>query len=537
MRARLGFFGHRSVALGVLAVSTLASLAVRADDIVPSLDLRGFEPPTDPEGGLAYEPARTPATLDPNFALWLSYAHRPIVLLDRATGDSKFAVLGSQLVGDFVANVGFFGRFAVGVDVPFVLFQDGDDPRDPANAAALRTVGDYALPAQALGDMRLVVKGTMLPPTSGEFGGFSVAMVERLSLPTGDRASFLGEGAVASDTRILAEYGVVAVAVHAQLGVKLRGEHEDFACAALPRPGEDGIIVELAPECPTRFGGELPFGLAVSVKPKAFGFDPDGHFTWFLETYGHVPLSPHAPFSDARLAQLQLGGGARYVFDNDISLLGALDAALVGGVGTAPLHAALSVGYAPRKHDVDDDRVRDKDDVCHDLPEDHDGFEDADGCPEWDNDGDTIPDLEDHCPDVSGIASQDPTLRGCPDPDPDKDAVLGAADQCAEVAEDRDGFADDDGCPEPDNDGDGVSDASDACRDLAGVASERAAEHGCPDGDLDGVADAVDACPTEKGVRGAAPSKDGCAPEPEPPLKKKGGKKAAPQKAAPQKPR
>lgn len=66
--------------------------------------------------------------------------------------------------------------------------------------------------------------------------------------------------------------------------------------------------------------------------------------------------------------------------------------------------------------DPDGDGIFDEADQCPDQPEDHDGFQDEDGCPDPDNDGDGIPDGEDLCPldaeDVDGFQDDD----GCPDP-------------------------------------------------------------------------------------------------------------------------
>ena len=54
-------------------------------------------------------------------------------------------------------------------------------------------------------------------------------------------------------------------------------------------------------------------------------------------------------------------------------------------------------------------------DKCPNEPEDKDGFEDDDGCPDQDNDGDGIPDSADKCPNdpetVNGFEDDD----GCPD--------------------------------------------------------------------------------------------------------------------------
>ncbi len=129
-----------------------------------------------------------------------------------------------------------------------------------------------------------------------------------------------------------------------------------------------------------------------------------------------------------------------------------------------------------RPNDSDGDGIPDDQDKCPAEPEDRDGFQDSDGCPELDNDSDGILDTNDKCPtepeDADGFEDSD----GCPDPDNDQDGVLDAADKCPADKEDRDGFEDGDGCPDPDNDKDGVLDAADKCPNEAGPRDN----DGCP---------------------------------------------------------
>ena len=60
-------------------------------------------------------------------------------------------------------------------------------------------------------------------------------------------------------------------------------------------------------------------------------------------------------------------------------------------------------------------------DACPDQPEDRDGFEDSDGCPEPDNDGDGVLDGSDSCPedaeDIDGFEDEsiDTLCRTCED--------------------------------------------------------------------------------------------------------------------------
>lgn len=155
--------------------------------------------------------------------------------------------------------------------------------------------------------------------------------------------------------------------------------------------------------------------------------------------------------------------------------------------------------------DTDGDGVKDKNDLCVDLP----GKVELAGCPDKDNDG--IADKDDECPEIAGKGE----FKGCPDIDgdniPDKD------DACPDVAgkkelqgcpdRDNDGIADkDDICPDaagkpefkgcPDRDGDGVPDNEDACPDIKGMVVFA----GCPDTDGDGIPDNKDNCPEVAGV-------------------------------------
>ncbi len=136
------------------------------------------------------------------------------------------------------------------------------------------------------------------------------------------------------------------------------------------------------------------------------------------------------------------------------------------------------VAEVKKPGDIDGDGITDDIDECPRKPEDKDGFEDEDGCPDDDNDNDGLADKIDDCPndpeDKDGFEDED----GCPDNDNDKDGLADKIDQCPDQAEDMDGFEDDDGCPDCDNDGDGVlecPDPIDKCPDKPAQTAD-----GCP---------------------------------------------------------
>jgi outer membrane protein OmpA-like peptidoglycan-associated protein len=84
-----------------------------------------------------------------------------------------------------------------------------------------------------------------------------------------------------------------------------------------------------------------------------------------------------------------------------------------------PIVASVAVSVVkPKVLDRDGDGIPDDVDKCPNEPEDFDGFEDEDGCPDPDNDKDGIPDVADACPNepetVNGVDDED----GCPDEAP-----------------------------------------------------------------------------------------------------------------------
>jgi outer membrane protein OmpA-like peptidoglycan-associated protein len=129
------------------------------------------------------------------------------------------------------------------------------------------------------------------------------------------------------------------------------------------------------------------------------------------------------------------------------------------------------VGYGDR----DGDGIKDNVDKCPDQPEDKDGFQDEDGCPDLDNDNDGIPDKTDKCPNDPEDKDSFQDEDGCPDLDNDADGLNDAIDKCPNDPEDKDGFEDEDGCPDPDNDKDSFLDKDDKCPNEPGVAPD-----GCP---------------------------------------------------------
>jgi outer membrane protein OmpA-like peptidoglycan-associated protein len=139
--------------------------------------------------------------------------------------------------------------------------------------------------------------------------------------------------------------------------------------------------------------------------------------------------------------------------------------------------APRAVVVASGPGDRDNDGLLDPEDQCPDQPENYNGFQDTDGCPDDpDSDGDGLVDARDLCPldpeDRDSYLDDD----GCPELDNDADGVADNVDNCRNEPEDPDTFQDTDGCPDTDNDQDTVPDVTDQCPNEAGPVDRQ----GCP---------------------------------------------------------
>jgi outer membrane protein OmpA-like peptidoglycan-associated protein len=151
-----------------------------------------------------------------------------------------------------------------------------------------------------------------------------------------------------------------------------------------------------------------------------------------------------------------------------------------GNNGVAELRFGLSYYFA-KNRDYDKDGIENKYDLDPHQAEDFDGFQDADGAPEFDNDNDGIPDVRDKAPndpeDFDGFQDKD----GIPDYDNDGDSIKDTDDKCPNTPEDFDGFEDHDGCPEIDNDKDVIPDSLDQCPNWPEDMNGYLDDDGCPD--------------------------------------------------------
>jgi len=305
-------------------------------------------------------------------------------------------------------------RIELGLDLPLTLYQ--------VNNFGLLAANGFPQPgiaAFALGDVRAVVRVGLL--TEDRFP-VSVTAIGELRVPTGDHESFTGDLRAVFAPRVAVERSFGNLRVMGNAGVRLR-DHGQFL----------NLYV----------GHEVTFGAGALFRlPWSFSWAKE------IDVMGEVHLATpfEAPFTFSQADSLktpfefQVGARAQVFKRFGVELGIGKGLGIESGYGRETFRLFLAVSYGVNKAtqvDLDNDTIYDGEDACPAEPEDLDGFQDTDGCPDPDNDGDGVPDQMDQCPMDPGPAE----LDGCPDRDGDE--IPDVVDQCPDVP----GPAEKEGCP------------------------------------------------------------------------------------------
>lgn len=392
---------HRKICLVVSVVGLLALFTAPVHAQSFRLDqFRGAERPDD---GFGVRRINDLGHLRWSGLATADYAHDPLVIEGRSGSRSELQkVVRHELVLKLDFSLALFDRVLVfaGFDVVPLLKGPAIPAGFPLAPAGGGGFGDVSLGARV-----------RLWGQAQDF--FSLAAQATLVAPTSGSAAYRGEASVAVRPELIAQLRPRWVRIDANLGVLVR---------------EDQPLLN------ARVGDELRYAVGVGV-PFGPRLEAIGEL-WGGHTFNDVRARTATPF------EWLVGGKYNTVYGLYAGL--AVGTGFTHGLGSPDARVVAQLGYlSPKDEDRDHDGIIDRKDACPDQPEDRDGFEDEDGCPDLDDDHDGVVDSSDACP-------QDP--------------------------EDRDGYADEDGCPDPDNDGDGVLDASDACPLEPGVP----AQSGCP---------------------------------------------------------
>jgi outer membrane protein OmpA-like peptidoglycan-associated protein len=398
------------------------------------------------------------------------YAYRPLVVKD-ADG-AAHALVRHALGAELRVAVGVTDWLELAALVPATAYQAGESlPNvDPAKTAGLEAI-------RAGLKVRLFGDGATGP---------GLGLSALAAIPTGSAGGLVHEHGVGGEANLFGDFRTGALTLALGGGARLR---------------HSTTLYDLA------LGNEVLARAAADVQlsPRSGLFGEVASATALAHPWASTRQSP---------LELLLGGRTRA---GDVQLFAAAGPGLQDGYGTPVFRAVAGVAWSNAPVDLDRDGVPDDVDRCPLEPEDRDGFQDDDGCPDPDNDNDGIPDAADKCPnaaeDKDGFQDDD----GCPDPDNDKDGIPDAADKCPNQPETKNGYKDDDGCPdknlhEIDTDGDGVMDDVDKCPNEPEDKDGFEDDDGCPDpdNDKDGIPDAKDKCPNEPETINNVDDDDGC---------------------------
>jgi len=406
-------------------------------------------------------------------ALEVNYGADPLILEDRVRAQS-FEAVGGSLAADLLLSVGLFGRLEVGAALPLTLHQSGEPPP-----------GSRPMPAaRGLGDTRLGFKARVW----GDGGpGAGLAAAVLVTLPRGAGGDgLMNEAGATVEPRVIADLRRPRWVAAVRTGYRIR---------------ENATLhdIALGDELTFAAGGQLGLGPLTRVIVEAAAATPAG--------------SPFA--TRAQTPAEALLGVRRRVGPTFITVAGG--PGLVSGYGSPAYRVIAAVAWTDVVPDSDGDGLADDADLCPNDPEDRDGFQDADGCPDADNDADGVKDDADACPAVSEDRDGFQDGDGCPEPDNDGDGILDAVDKCPDKRETVNKWQDEDGCPDQlpppaDTDGDGLTDDKDRCPAEAEDKDGWQDDDGCPDpdNDGDGILDAADKCPGEAETINGNQDEDGC---------------------------
>lgn len=399
--------------------------AARFTGLLALIATTSFAQPLDPLTR-GFDTVPTKATPLQNSGIAISGAELPsagsyqlVLLLDVNFGILALRRGSDEKLGDLIpvrpdAHLMFSwaliaDRLELAVDLPFTLFQQD-------NFQLLRDQGvdTPGVASFGLGDLRLLPRLGILSQESAPVG---LALVTELRLPTGDDQSFLGERSVVFAPQVSVERQIGPVAVLGQAGVRLR------------KPGQFFNLY---------VGNEATFGAGAIVNlPDVWRLT---QFKALGEVHLATPLEDPFTFENADSLktpfELLAGVRARVAPRWGAELHIGRGLGLESGYGREAFRLLASVRYQYEAADRDADGIPDDEDACPDDPEDRDGFEDSDGCPDPDNDKDGVLDVDDKCPDKPGPVE----FEGCPDTDLDE--VPDNVDKCPEIP----GPPENDGC-------------------------------------------------------------------------------------------
>ncbi|MFO0737702.1 MAG: OmpA family protein [Labilithrix sp.] len=463
-------------------------------------DTHLFRPAVDSKGFFHTNGTDILGANDLSLGLVIDYGHG--ILRTKDKGQESTNLVDHSFQGSFSFNYGIANILVAGLTLP-VNLMSGKEQQDKATPPAPTQTGPLAngqnpgtqwnqgpLDAQNVGFIALHAKARILRVEHG----FGLAISAQVGLPISDAPRSGG----ADPTfwywpQIIGEKRFGSTG---QFRVGLNAGFRGHGASETRMTLKDGEF---------RDGSRVTYGLGMSYRVLPA-------LDIVADTYGTYLLSDAA--SKLKPSN-EVTGGIKVFVERNSYLLAGAGPRFTAGAEAADFRAFIGFIFEPSIGDRDGDGIKDDVDKCPDDPEDFDGFQDEDGCPDPDNDNDGILDKDDRCPNEPEDRDGDQDEDGCPegsDGDRDGDGILDSKDKCPDDPEDKDGFEDQDGCPDPDNDKDGIPDKKDQCPNDPEDKDGFEDQDGCPDpdNDKDGILDVVDKCPNEPETFNGFEDEDGC---------------------------
>jgi outer membrane protein OmpA-like peptidoglycan-associated protein len=468
-----------------------------------NLELSNFRPAMDSRGYITVNASQVLGNKEFSFGLGsLDWGYKLLTFENGANTYQVTNIITATLIGAFGIKAGP-AELEFGVSAPLRIMNGDRDP-DFVDNADHNNDEQFKIDGQGLGNIGFHFKTRFLKTSRPPHVGLGLIASVYLGTITDSKNKWLGDEKVVPQIMGILdkEFGRTGrLRMSLNAGIRLRPT-ETFTQDDATHPS--GHPAPVTGQTITA-SNEIPFGFGIAYAITKQKFDLVG------EVFGAIPLGDHKNYQPVEA----LGGVKLYLARNSFLSLGA-------GTGLQPkkganpdFRAVIGIVFEPNIGDRDGDGLKDDVDKCPDDPEDFDGFEDEDGCPEPDNDRDGILDEDDKCPlipeDKDGFQDED----GCPEGDKndrDGDGILDNVDKCPDDPEDFDQFQDEDGCPDPDNDQDGILDVDDLCPNDPEDKDGFEDEDGCPDldNDKDRILDKDDKCPNEPETYNGLDDEDGC---------------------------
>lgn len=473
-----------SLSLGLLAAPAYAQTGVEAE-----FSIQRLAPAPGPRNYIVTRGARTDGEMTFSAGVLAHYGYLPLVVRTCITemgescdseGARRFPdvkVVENIITADLMGSLTPTPRLQLGLRLPVTWLR----------GQGIRSDGvpeEEALNGFGLGDPEFEVK---YRAHGGVNDPFVVGVAAFVTAPIGD---LIAEGKYVGDSSPTAGGRVILDGSHGGFGyaVNLGGAYRNEA-----RVGSASV------------GPEARYSAGV-------GYQVSPVFRPVLDVFGSSRFSSTSGENTLEV----LGAVQIQPIGLPVVITAGAGTTLIEGIGVPNVRALLGATWVVERKDADDDGIDDNIDQCPTEPEDRDGYEDSDGCPDRDNDLDGLPDDADKCPsqaeDVDGFEDTD----GCPELDNDKDGLPDTGDQCPGEPETRNNFRDEDGCPdESDVDNDGVPDDRDKCPQEPEDTDGFEDTDGCPDpdNDRDGILDDQDECVDEPETINEFEDTDGCPDE------------------------